>query len=738
MMLLTLYAAPALASALFAGSEQAPPNGTVCVRGEGIGSGRFTVWPHKSTGARGAPATLTPLGVDGNVAYLRLPNAGRTVYEIAHGGSNSLWVNRPRIGWIDQTDPLPGTTLRLVGRNFSPFGGPPTVTLTGASGRRIVAKILRATDSCVEVRTPVAPPGTYAVSLNNGLAGAASADASSMKIRLRPAYADPFGLDVGWAADAAPWSARSYDAKADARLPAHPAGDGKREDGAAIAADLHWIAQHGGGTLRLGAGAYRIDKGDDWVILYPNTVLRGAGRGKTTLQLGYVPTTVDYHCPLTFLGYAAGVRAPEGIMDLTIQNLNASGAKNRVLNAYNGAPADVFLKRVEIVMGNAHVIDLSGLSRVAIEDCHFDAKSMTEGTLHLGNVSDVLYLRNVDTHRAGRLFMLYGTRIVMVGNRVEFDNAYRNQGTVETGGVDLSFTQDVLLLDNDLGARGPMPDRNPGDGEVVLTQVAESRDLFYLGSVARTVGRTVTFSAPLPTTQWQDPGQPSPVGRMGLFIVGGRGEGQWRRPLTWTATSVVVDRPWQTPPDATSRFALAPFVAYGHTYVGNRVYGGFSGLEFEHGAVDSAVQDNTLTDTGSIFLLSYAMQAGYGMAGSNGGFMASWNDAILGNRLANTTGKRPAAIVVACIGLGGTIPGPLVLGTDVRGNSIVGKETTISAEAGQTDGIDISAYLFNRPARAGVETMLRGTVVQDNAIRGSAKPITIRGDLKGMVHNAPS
>ncbi len=730
--------------AIYSASEQARPGSTITVRGSGLTSGTsFTVYAYTKTGARRG-VVVSPSAAMGGIATLRLPSSpSMTVYEVTattpKGATNPVFVNRPRVQWIDVPDALPGGTVRLIGRNFSPAGVVPGVTLVNTATKSVVsAKVLTSSDAALEIQAPAATSGTYSVVVNNGLAGAASASVGGQTFVLRPTAADPFRLGVGWGADCNHFASKVYDAKSDRRLPAHLAGNGKTEDGAAFGACLKYISEHGGGVLQLPAGTYRCDNGKDGEVLLGNTVVRGAGKGKTILQVGYVPNLPDYHCPITF----TGANAPEGIMDLTIRNLNRQSAPNRVLNTFYGNPSRIFLKNVDFQMGNAYEISLPNVRKAVIADCRFTSTAPNHGTLSMGACTEVQYVRNTESHRAGRLFFLYGQRIVLANNVVHFDNAFRNARSPETGGVDLSYDQQVLLLRNEIGALGSSPARSATDGEVVLTQLAESRDFMYTGLVKSSSGTSLAPTAPFPTTAWQDPGQPSPMGRMAVFLVSGTGAGQWRRALSWTASEVTLERMWQVPPDSTTRFAIVPLNNDEHTYVGNKLFGGFYGIEWEHGAIDSTIEGNTLTNTGFVGLLGYTLDCrkGFGAAGSNYSFNAAWNNSVLGNTVVNTTGVRPATIALAGLDLVNLNLGPLVLGTDVRGNTITGMKTVISAEVGRADGIEITSLDENFPM-TGNETLVQGTIVQDNVVSGTVTPVSLKnttGGAASFVSNARS
>lgn len=726
------------AQSLYTASEQAGPGSDISLRGDSLdGNTRYMIYPYSSAGKRGTGVQVSPDTSAYNVATLHLPRTlGNSVYEIAatnNSGrtySNSVFVNRPRMQWTDVPEALPGQTIRIVGRNFLPFAGvTPTVTLTNATTRATyLATIVSVTDTVVKAQVPSnATAGTYTISFGTNLAGTASADPNTLTFSVRAAAADPFSLGVAWGADLNSAASNVYNAKTDTRLPAHPVGNGTTDDAQAVATDLYYLSVRGGGVLYLPAGTYRVDDGSAWSVISSNVVLRGAGKGQTILQVGYTYTASnaapDYHYTFAFAGSNS---SPEGMADLTVQNLNANSTPNGILMGTGGITSKVFIKNVDFQMGNAKPIYISNPTKAMIADSSFSSTAMSGGALQLTGASELQFLRNNEYHRANRFVVNFGQRLVLEGNTIQFDNNYRNNSTVETGGMEASEDQQLLLLNNAIGAIGAAPNRVPGDGELFLTQIAVLNDFMYTGMVRTATTRALVPTAAFPTTAWQDGRFTLPTSRMMVAIVSGKGAGQWRRATSWTSTSLAVDRAWTINPDTTSRFAIGTLNSYQQTLQGNQMYGGFYGIEWEDGALDSIAEGNTLTDTGFIGLLGYTCDCRngqWGASGSNFSFTAGWDNAILRNTLQNTTGARPATISVASLDLMDMGMGPLMLGNDVRGNTIAGHFTApIAAQLGKTDGLEIASLMPNHQFHVS-DVLQQGTILQDNTVTNSDYPL---------------
>ena len=743
--------------AIYAASEQAGPGAAISVRGDGLdANARFMVYPYSAAGVRGAGISVTPDTATGKIATMRLPRTlANSVYEIAastvKGPTNSVFVNRARMQWTDVPDAMPGQIVRIVGRNFAPFANPnPTVTLTNAATKATLpATVVNATDSVLKVQVPAnAPAGAYTINMNNGVAAAASADPNAQSLTVRAAANDPFALGVAWGADFATLASTVYNLRTDPRLPAHVAGDGATEDGLPLAVDLIYIQAHGGGVAYLPAGTYRVDDGSTRCFIYGKTVLRGAGKGQTILQVGYTYTPThapsDNHGPLALWSDNTAGTGVEGLADLTVQNLNTSATPNDVLTSGYGATRETFIKNVDFQMGNARNGYLNVPNKLMVSDCSFTSTSPLYCTFWFTNATEFQYLRNTEYHRASRLSITMAQRAVIEGNVVHFDNNYRNAGSAETGGLETSGGQQVLVLNNELGAIGAPPNRIATDGEVVLTQIAVTKEFMYTGMVKTAAQRVLVPTANFPTTTWQDPAQPTPTSRMCVLIVSGKGAGQWRHATSWTGASVTVDQAWQITPDATSRFAISPLDNFQQTFATNRLFGGFYGIEWENGAIDSNLEANTLTDTGYIGLLAYTNDCRNGQFGANGStssFTAAWGDQIIGNTLNNTTGARPATISVTAIDTLNLNLGPLMLGVDVRDNTVVGHfMQPIYSQYGRTDGLEVQSLDPGYPY-TGNDVLNQGTVFQDNAISNSDYPVVVvnmTATVSGYLTNTPS
>ena len=734
----------AAAQAIFGNTEKAAPGDTIAVRGDGLdATSRYAIYPYSASGARGAAVKGELVSANGKLAMVRLPsNLANGVYEIvgqtATGNTNSAFVNAPRLAWSDTTELQSSGVVRLVGRNFKPFStSTPTVKLTSlTTGAVLTATIVKALDNQIAFRVPVsALRGQYTVSVNNGLAGAASESADPILMTSKIVAADPFGLGVSWGGDFLPISAKVYNFKTDVRLPYRGKGDGVTDETQALAKDLIWVQQSGGGVLYVPAGTYLVDNNTARNEIRPNVVLRGEGKGKTIFKTGYTytPTNAPREDAYPFVLWGEG-QGLCGMCDFTIQNMNANAKSNGILRGGPLAQTSnkVFIKNVDFQMGNGGGVWITMPRKAVISDCNFTSTSLTMGPIGIGDAQEMQFVRNTLDWRASRCVFAFGKRNVFEGNTFRVDNAFHTPTSNETGGVELSYSQQVLFSDNDVVGYGPAITKGPLDGEMLMTQLSCLPEFSCVGMVRAAAGRLLTPTANFPSTVWQSAGYPT-LPRMVVSIISGKGTGQWRMATTWTPSSVMVDRPWQVNPDATSRFSVSPLTNFQQTWIGNRISGGTAGMQIYQGAIDSVMDGNTLTNTGTIQVRADSSPRPAFVGGDC--FIPAWDVSVTNNSVSETNRVMPAGISVAAIAATGKSVGNLVMSVDVRNNAINGTFLpTRSYQNAKNEGIEVMAIAVD--SGLNTDSVLNvGTILQNNAITGALFPIQLERVQFGIFDN---
>ena len=733
-------ASSAGAQAIYAATEHAESNGVISVRGDALEMDtEFTLYPYGTDGIRKAGVKLAPTQANGTIAMVRLPVATKSsMYELVaqtgRGKTNSVFLNRPRAVWTDVSEAMPGNVVRLIGRNFRPFSTlTPAVTMTNsATGAKIAGRVSFQDDSNVNFVVPDGTPvGNYTLSINNGLAGDASTDETRLPLTVVAKKSDPFNLGVSWGGEFSEIGAKVYDAKNDSRFSIKAKGDGATDDSAAINSAITQIRNLGGGTLFLPAGIYRVDD----IRVTQNIVLKGEGKGRTVLIVGN-----RFSSTIAPNGGENGVMlwgenaGRTGIADLSIVNMNRNAKPNYVLRtgpSYNMS-AKVFMKNVSVALLNGHQVQFNILRKGVIADCDITSTSLNEGALYVTDVHDLQFVRNRIDYRIGRTIMTFNKRVVCEDNKVRIDNAYQTPGSFETGGIESSYTQQMLIARNEVGGYNGVPTKPIMDLEMIGTQASTVvPDYCYVGMVKMASGRLLMPTANWATTAWQAPTY-APLPRMAILITSGKGAGQWRWVSTWSSNAAMVDRPWQITPNATSRFALTQLSCYAQTIINNKLTNSRTAITLYSGGVDCAITGNVAENCGQIYLRGDSRARTENR--SNYSVFPVLDVTVMQNRVSAPDGLTAAGITSAAVDVAGTSFGSLVAGVDVRYNDITGSNRPWKyGEAGTNDGLEIASVFYNRQTVDYVNQV--GTVAEGNTIARAAKPIMVRGTTIGELIN---
>ena len=553
-----------------------------------------------------APATQPAPDAPGRAASIAWPGGGRAVealqasqqslkfvlpadlapglfaFRITTAGQEAVGVlNRPRVWW-GQGDlgisASPGGWLTLYGLNLAEgaWANPPAAGVTRASRRSVVRlrgpKTLTLEADCSPCTARLALPadlpcGRYEVSLHRGWGG-------------EPGWSEPVLLDVrertAWPATV--FNVRDFGAE----------GDGVKDDTAAVQAALAKAGQAGGGVVHLPRGRYRLSEG----LTVPRlTVLRGERRDLACLAW------TDLADPPEALVRGANSFALE---ELT---LYARNYRHVIVGDQPGRPTDrdprpdagdVRLLGV-VVRANAY----RGHLTPAQVDERFRAslKHSTGGgdTVRLGGRN--IEIRDCDLYGSGRVLYLSRVRGGLVrGNRlyngrwgwycisgsdgVVFDhNTLVGADLMSTGGglncLDGSTSsQNVFFGHNRLSLM------HGWDREAMTTDAGGE---LYFGKVASAEGAKLTLAAE-PTTKRPE------WGGAGVFILAGRGAGQYRRVVARTDQTVEIDRPWAVAPDGESELAITMF--QGHYLVVDNEFADCGAMQFYGTSIECLVAGN--------------------------------------------------------------------------------------------------------------------------------------------------
>ena len=474
---------------------------------------------------------LPPQLPDGVFAY-RITAAGGTVTGL---------LNRPQAWWVQGDGgptATPGGWVRWFGKNLGNAGAglAPSLRLRGEKSWEVEA-VADAYSGRASLPAGL-PPGEYEVAVHNGRGGPT---AWSEPLRLRVAAAAP-RPDVQF-------NVKDFGAE----------GDGVKDDTAAVLTALEKARAGGGGVVYFPRGRYRLSDG----LTVPRfTELRGERCDLVAL------CWVDLPAPPEAL-----VRGSNsfGLQDLT---LYAQNYRHVIVGDLGEQPeaGNVFLRRVRV---RASIY--RGHPTPEQVDVRFrESLRLSTGggdTVRLGGEN--IEITDCDLYGSGRALFLSRVR----GGRVAKNHFYNGRW----GWYCISGSDGLIFEDNELQGGDLM---STGGGMNCLDGSASSQNVFfarnqlslmhgwdreamtsdaggeaYFGKIAAADGAKLTLAGELNEVKrnW--------VGA-GVFVLAGKGAGQYRRVAGHEGNVIALDRPWVVPPDAESDVCITMFQGH-YLLVGN-------------------------------------------------------------------------------------------------------------------------------------------------------------------------
>ncbi len=725
--LLALVTVPSMGQTLIHTTETAASGGLIDLVGDGLSSAQVYVRKGNADGSFGAPLACAVLTGSDQLLQARVPaSMDRSPYQVwvrrAASQSKALEINSPRVTFQNRDQCYPGEILMIYGHNLAGATGLPSVRFVAPDGTILNATVWTANPNgwAIVLASPknLIPGVRYSIEISNGGAGNVIGHTRcDSAITAVPRMNDPFGLDTGIVNGFAPLMRNVYNVKTDPRLSLKAVGDGVTDDSYAIQGALDKAARDGGGIVYLPAGTYKADKpgrpGGYWstIDVWGKTMLQGAGMGSTVLRFGmrYTPTappTQEHFLTLHKEG-------PSGLNGLTLQNLNTSPIPSNVLRKaeVRVVQSSVVLNNVDVQLNNGTPAYLTDLDHSVINNCRFTSTSTSEGPINLQGASWLQFSNNYVSHRVGRVSLHQTSNTWVVNSTFERDTSYAVPGSVESGGIETSFSSRLAIVQCDIVCVGARSQKGDVDGEQIMSQTAEIRDLRYVGNVTAATGTSITDSAAAwsDATRFADPNYPGPL-RMIVAVTKGKGFGQWRFIDHVVGKTLHVADPWNVMPDATSLYTIHGLPAYQHTLLWNTIRNGTIGIEFYGGGIDNVAAENTLTNTG--FIVFRAQSSWVADGASNWMNALSWYNLAEGNLLTNVDSLLPAAISVISV-----VPQSYglcnaSLANEVRNNTIVVGRTPIevSGESCWLDGYVNKGVVYSGVAMpiANVGTLFSG------------------------------
>jgi len=450
-------------------------------------------------------------------------------------GTVQRLLNQPDVWWAQGdggTFATPGGWVRAFGKNLSQHstGAVESQATILLKGPRTVSLIVKADCYALEATLPKdLPLGQYQLWVHNGCGGEAG-------------WSKPVALTL---ANKASWpqnvfNVRDYGAK----------GNGNDDDSIGVIAALKAAATNGGGVVYFPRGRYELSQ----TIEIPRfTVLRGEKREWATI---YWP---EWDNPPETLVLGSN---SFGIEDLT---LSCGNYTTFLTTDTEGAEAgDVFLHRIRV-----RACAYRGHSGYPLKEENLEIfnKRFREGLkAHFGGGYWLAKLggRNVevtdcDLYSSGCVISLRHPRGARIEGNTLYDGRWGGSGVFGGEGLIIAGNHYVgadLMTWGGAGGFGfdnlshlylsgnTFSMQNGGDGEAVTT---DGPGGLYHGPVAGSSANTLTLPQPPQGNQIERFTRGGAV-----YVVGGRGTGQWRKVIGLEGATLTVDRPWDTPPDASS------------------------------------------------------------------------------------------------------------------------------------------------------------------------------------------
>ncbi|WP_440134491.1 glycosyl hydrolase family 28-related protein [Chitinophaga sancti] len=420
------------------------------------------------------------------------------------GSVSGFYVNVPIVNWVISDDgynaAAAGDVLRIQGKNLFRKGGKGQVMLINA-GKTIPVKVDSVYDDySVKVNIPTTiQQGKYQLFYHNGSGG-------------KTAWSAPLSINI---VNKELWKTQVYNVKTYGAK-----GDGSQDDTEAFKRTLS--AAGDGGIVNIPAGNYVLSDGFN----IPTGVMI---KGQKGTVLNFKPVSAQ----TLFSG-----SDHFGITDLSIQAGRAFGI---IMNSGNG---HVILERLTVLqdIGNAVSeldskwnktgIQLKGPG-IRLRDCVFKSAGMFS---FIGVSGFIQRCRFEKTGGSLKTYMKIHPQGLIFEDCHKQTNGYGYGATVNES-YDL------------YEARNITPFNYINDREVMTLDGGSGG---YFGKVGSVSGNSITLAADGKTFQWA---ANKWIGG-GLFIIDGKGAGQFRRIVKHTMDRIELDEPFLVPPDTGSEISI--------------------------------------------------------------------------------------------------------------------------------------------------------------------------------------
>ena len=544
--------------------------------------------------------------------------------------SATVALNAAVVHHFDSTATAPGGMFRIFGRNLLTAASTPRVEVDG-----IAASVdLAASDAdMLVVRAPLnlAQKQAASVRVDNGN-GLAPTTADQMLQILPGTGRSLFGGQAGWLEIFAPLLDRI------ARIDC----SGQRPVAQAIQTQANALAQNGGGVIELSQGVCVLDGG---VSLPSNIILQGAGQNATELLY-----QTDY--PLS-----AEQKRAIAIRELTLTN--AGGASEGPILHKSSF---LLLQNVTMNFGTQRQSFFDANSNMLVTGCIFNqGGSMNQQSPYLFSDSDGLLFENNVTRLVMGAAAFERVRNTYIGNSLFRRDASRQDDSGALHMMTVDFASGIAIVGNIFDTTGgAITNRSRNDGEAILTEGGGASRTESIGTVDSGGADSITdsrFAAKL------GPFAQLPA-NYGIAIVAGKGAGQTRTVRSVNASTLTVDRAWDSIPDSSSTYAAFTW-GLEKALIKDNVFNQMPrGVWLYQAAIRQVlISGNRFLESGGIYLRAYQNL-------DSGMFDPIYNVAIEDNEVRNLTQSWPSYMTSVFVNADARAFGIAMLGVSFRGNSI--------------------------------------------------------------------
>lgn len=508
------------------------------------------------------------------------------------GASNVILLNRPDVWWLqgdDGTTASPGGWVRAFGKCLAFKGMKAKVLMKDRRGKAIDMVLSQADDYSVTAVVPkTIAEGDYEVLLHNGFGGVQGwSEPHRITVRRPVRWKDTCFNVMDFGADPT----------------------GTKDSTLAIQAALAKAKTNGGGIVFFPRGRYMVT---ETLTLPRFVVLKGESRELSCLF--WRPGRDEFPTTEPLPALIQGTNS-FGIEDLSIY---AHYHKHVIVGDFGDKPdaGNIFLRRVlvraNLFMGHPKHDEVQ---RRFVQSTSYGGGA-TVDTVRLGGRN--VQITDCDFYGSGRAFILgfaegaYIARNTFYNGRWGWYDIYNSDGVIfennQIIGADLMSTGGGLSC----WQQAPMRQQNIYFGHNTFklmhgwdreAMTSDGGGGAYFGKVQSVDGKALTLAQ---DPNWHDRHW---IGA-GVYILDGKGAGQYRQIVRHEGRKVELDRPFDIPPDETSQISITP-LQRNYILVGNEFYDCTIAIQFYGISINHIVANNKCARAGGFHNFGHLYAGGH-------------------------------------------------------------------------------------------------------------------------------